>query len=99
MEFFIDVIDLHQIKPIKDELIKVLENRTKILVVEESYNSILGKTLSLELSKLGSRAQFVVLDVGEKFYFSGSSRSEMENLSGISKLEISSLIKKIIGIA
>jgi transketolase len=99
MGFPIDVIDLHQIKPIKDELIKVLENRTKILVVEESYNSILGKTLSLELSKLGCKAQFEVLDVGEKFYFSGSSRSEMEKISGISKSEISSLIKKMIGTA
>jgi len=93
----VDVIDLHQIKPINEKVYKAIVNRTKLLIIEESYNSNLAKNLALTLLRLGCRAEIEVLDAGEKFYFSGSSRSDMEKFSGISLNEISLLIRKMIG--
>lgn len=93
----IDVIDVHQVKPLKPNINDVIIDRTKILVVEESYDSILAKNLSLTLLNLGSKTEFEVLNVGDRFYFSGSSRSAMEKLSGISVDEITASVKKMIG--
>lgn len=93
----IDVIDVHQVKPLKPNINDILIDRTKILVVEESYDSILAKNLSLILLNLGSRAEFEVLNVGDKFCFFGGSRSDMEKLSGISVDEITASVRKMIG--
>ena len=92
----IDVIDVHQVKPLKPNINDAIINRTKILVVEESHDSILAKSLSLILLQLGIRVEFEVLNVGDKFCFFGDSRSDMEKLFGISVYEITASVRRMI---
>lgn len=93
-ELDIDVIDLHQIKPVPERLIERLNHYTKVIVLEEAYRSVVGSLLAPIILEKGLKIDFSVLDCGEQYFFKGASRDVMANISGMSRTKIIEFVKK-----
>lgn len=90
------VFDVFQIKPLTQKLLSQLSNFDRVIVLEESYKSVVASELALQIldSKLGTSLS--VLTCGEHFMFKGSSRDEMSHEAGLSRKLIIQSINEIL---
>jgi transketolase len=70
----LEVIDVHQIKPLTESLFEELANFDRILVLEESFKSTLASEIALGIMQRDLRVKLSVKSCGEKFFFKGATR-------------------------
>lgn len=92
------VIDIHQIKPITENLLDKLKHFDHIVILEESYRSTLANELAVGILTNGLEVKLSVVDCGERYFFKGASREEMAKESGFSKELIIDSLAKILGV-
>jgi transketolase len=92
----ITVVDVHQIKPLTENLINLLIDFNKVIVLEESYKSVLASELALHILDRKLDINLSVVACGENFMFKGSSREEMARDAGLSKEMIVDAITNIL---
>lgn len=92
----IAVVDVFQIKPLTQNLISLMNSFDKVIVLEESYKSVLASDLALHILDKNLNISLSVVDCGEQFMFKGSSRDDMARAAGLSKEVIVHAITEIL---
>jgi transketolase len=92
----IAVFDVFQIKPLTEKLFNQLSNFDKVIVLEESYKSVIASELALQILDRGLGTSLSVLACGENFMFKGSSRDDMSHEAGLSRKLIVNSINEIL---
>lgn len=92
----IAVVDVFQIKPLTQNLISLLNSFDKVIVLEESYKSVIASELALYILDRNLDISLSVVACGEHFMFKGSSRDDMARDAGLSKELIVDAITKIL---
>ena len=92
----IAVFDVFRIKPLSERLLDRLREFKVVIVLEESYKSVLASELALQILDKNLGIYLTVVTCGEKFFFQGSSREEMLREAGLSKELIIDAINKIL---
>ncbi len=94
----IDVIDLHQIKPVPGRLMEVLREYSRVIVVEEAYRSVIGNMIGQLILEMNLKIDFYLLDCGERYFFQGASREVMSEIAGISEAKIVEFVCRKMGV-
>lgn len=92
----IAVVDVFQIKPLTQNLVSLLNSFDKVIVLEESYKSVLASELALHILDRNLEIRLSVVACGEHFMFKGSSRDDMARDAGLSKEMIVNAITEIL---
>jgi len=92
----ITVVDVYQIKPLTGNLINLLNDFDKVIILEESYKSVLASEIALHILDRKLDINLSVVACGENFMFKGSSREEMARDAGLSKELIVDAITNIL---
>jgi transketolase len=92
------VVDVHQIKPITENLFEKLKHYDDIVILEESYKSTLASELAVGILTRKLPVRLSVVDCGERYFFKGASREEMAKESGFSKEAIINSLALILGV-
>ena len=90
------VFDVFQIKPLTQKLLSQLSNFDRVIVLEESYKSVLASELALQILGKNLNIGLSVVACGEEFMFKGSSREEMSRDAGMSRELIMEVINEIL---
>ena len=94
-EIELAVIDLFQIKPLTPNILAEIANFEKLIVLEESYKSVIASEIALHVLSMNLNISISVLTCGERFVFRGSSRDDIAHEAGLSR---ESIFHKIAGI-
>ena len=92
----IAVVDVFQIKPLTQNLISLLKSFDQVIVLEESYKSVLASELALHILDRNLGVSLSVVACGEHFIFKGSSRDDMTHDAGLSRELIFEAITEIL---
>lgn len=92
----IRLIDVYRIKPFPN-LIAELKGHTHIVVVDETYRSIVGSNISSLLLKINEQQRILIEDTGEIFQFLGSTREFMTDFAGLSPTRLERKIALFLG--
>lgn len=90
------VFDVFQIKPLTRELLNQISNFDRVIVLEESYKSVLASEVALEILDRNLAISLSVLECGENFLFKGSSRDDMSRDAGLSRELIINAINRVL---
>jgi transketolase len=95
---YLEVMDVHQIKPLTESLFEELANFDRLIVLEESYKSTLASEIALEIMKRELKIKLSIKVCGEKLFFKGATRDAMNleagNSAEIIVEEISEILQK-----
>jgi len=92
----IRLIDVYRIKPFPN-LLSELKGHTHIVVVDETYKSIVGSNISSLLLKINEQQLLLIADTGELFQFLGSTREFMTDFAGLSPVRLERKIALFLG--
>lgn len=97
-EYEIDlaVIDLFQIKPLTPNTLAEIANFEKLIVLEESYKSVIASEIALHVLSMNLNISISALACGERFIFRGSSRDDIAHEAGLSRESIFHKIAEIL---
>lgn len=95
---YLEVMDIHQIKPLTESLFKELANFDRLIVLEESYKSTLASEIALGIMQRDLAVKLSVKACGEMLFFKGATREVMTFEAGqsveIIVEEISEILQK-----
>jgi transketolase len=92
------VFDVFQIKPLTRKFLNQLCNFDIVIVLEESYKSVLASEIALEILDRNLTIRLSVVECGENFIFNGSSREDMSRDAGLSRELIVNYINRVLKI-
>lgn len=94
----VSVFDVFQIKPLTQKFLNQLSNFDIVIVLEESYKSVLASEIALEILDRNLAIRLFVVECGENYIFNGSSREDLSRDAGLSKEIIVNYINKVLKI-
>jgi transketolase len=92
----VQVFDVFQIKPLTEKFLNQLCNFDIVIILEESYKSVIASEVALEILDRNLAISLSVVECGENFMFKGSSRDDMSRDAGLSRELIVKSINKVL---
>jgi transketolase len=92
----IAVVDVFQIKPLTQNLVSLLNSFDKVIVLEESYKSVLAAEIAMEILEKNLKVKLAVIACGETFIFKAATREDLTHEAGLSKANVLQALYEIL---